>query len=80
MKKVTTKVLLIAVAIASGIYSCKKGQYTPPAPSSPYNVSQTNLVADVTGLNAAQVDPNLSNAWGIAANPTILNWQSSGKK
>lgn len=79
MKKVTIKVSLIAVALASSIYSCKKNQSTPPVPS-PYNISQTNLVSNVTGANAAKVDTNLTNAWGIAANPNGIIWVSSNHK
>jgi uncharacterized protein (TIGR03118 family) len=38
-------------------------------------VSQTNLVSDVQG-RAAVTDPNLVNAWGIAASPTGPFWIS----
>jgi uncharacterized protein (TIGR03118 family) len=36
-------------------------------------VRQTNLVSDEAG-NAAMVDPNLVNPWGLAANPTGPLW------
>ncbi len=44
---------------------------TSPARSSPYTV--TKLVGDVAGA-AAQVDPNLVNAWGLVAGPSTPWW------
>ena len=41
------------------------------APSSPYTL--TNLVGDEAGA-AAQVDPNLKNAWGLVAGPATPWW------
>lgn len=35
---------------------------------------QVNLVADATGYNAARIDSNLQNAWGIAIGPTGAFW------
>lgn len=79
-KKVTIKVSLMAVALASSIYSCKKNnQNTPPA-TSPYNIGQTNLVSNFAGANAAKTDTNLANAWGLAANPAGAIWVSSNHK
>lgn len=41
---------------------------------------QTNLVADTAGFNAARMDSNLNNAWGIAINPNGVLWISSNGK
>ena len=38
---------------------------------------QVNLVSDVSGYNAARIDPNLGNAWGIAIGPTGAFWISA---
>ena len=38
---------------------------------------QVNLVADVGGFGHARVDPNLSNAWGIAYSPNGAIWVAS---
>lgn len=78
-KKISTKFLLIAIAITATIYSCKKDHAAMNAPAQ-YNINETNLVADMAGFNAAQVDPNLANAWGLAANPTGIIWVASNGK
>jgi uncharacterized protein (TIGR03118 family) len=50
---------------------------TPPAiPITRYSLQ--NLVSDVPGL-AAQTDPNLTNPWGIALNPTGPFWISNNR-
>jgi uncharacterized protein (TIGR03118 family) len=36
--------------------------------------TQTNLVSDTTAYQGARIDPTLSNAWGIAINPTGVFW------
>ncbi|HEY3372645.1 MAG TPA: TIGR03118 family protein [Prolixibacteraceae bacterium] len=38
------------------------------------NYSQINLVSDTDAYHAARIDPTLSNAWGIAINPTGIFW------
>jgi hypothetical protein len=38
---------------------------------------QVNLVSDVTGYNAARIDANLKNPWGIAVGPTGAFWISA---
>jgi uncharacterized protein (TIGR03118 family) len=40
-------------------------------------VAQTNLVANRTGFNAAIVDPDLVNAWGMSKFPTSPVWVSN---
>jgi len=42
-----------------------------------FDFSQTNLVSDTSGFGAARVDPNLGNAWGIAAAPGSPLWISA---
>ncbi|MBZ5626426.1 MAG: TIGR03118 family protein [Acidobacteriia bacterium] len=53
---------------------------TPPSPSaipiSKYAVQ--NLVSDIPGF-ATQTDPNLTNPWGIALNPTGPFWISNNR-
>ena len=39
----------------------------------------TNLVADVEGYDAAIIDPNLVNAWGIAISPNGAFWISAAE-
>jgi len=81
MKKALSHALLIAAAIASTVYSCKKDHSLPaPLPGAQYNITQANLVADATGYNAARVDTNLVNAWGLAVNPAGIVWLSSNQK
>jgi len=41
---------------------------------------QTNLVADTAGFNAAIIDPNLVNAWGVEIVPSGPLWISSNEK
>jgi uncharacterized protein (TIGR03118 family) len=78
-KQIIIKSSLVACAIACGFCSCKKGTTTPTS-NTMYNISQTNLLADAAGNNAAKIDPNLTNAWGIAANPAGIIWVSSNHK
>ena len=62
-----------ALAIASALtnISCMSST-NPTTNSSAYQV--TYLVADVAGLNASTIDPNLLNAWGIAMSSTGDFW------
>ena len=69
------------------LYACKKDGALNPVNKvstgstvralSAFNFEQTNLVADTDGFNAAHIDPNLVNAWGIAIGPTGGVWISS---
>jgi uncharacterized protein (TIGR03118 family) len=74
------KPALMAVATALTIFSCKKGNVTTMPPTTQYNVSQTNLIADAAGFNAAKIDPDLVNAWGLAANQIGIVWVASNHK
>src|SRR5579862_191620 len=40
------------------------------------NFTQTNLVANNSSFGAKLVDPNLTNAWGLAAGPNEPLWVS----
>jgi uncharacterized protein (TIGR03118 family) len=44
------------------------------------NFVQTNLVSDTMGFNAAKIDSNLVNAWGIAFSPTGVIWINANGK
>ncbi|HTD39415.1 MAG TPA: TIGR03118 family protein [Mucilaginibacter sp.] len=65
--------LLILICFSS----CKKSHQ---AVVNQYNIAETNLVADTAGYGATTIDPNLLNAWGIAANPMGIIWISSNHK
>jgi uncharacterized protein (TIGR03118 family) len=58
--------LALALAMAAAVVATGQA-----AAASGYNV--TDLVSDQPGV-AAQVDPNLVNAWGLAAGPTTVWW------
>ena len=55
------------------IESCRKGE----EPKFLNGYHQTNLVADTLGFNAAIIDPNLVNAWGVAIVPSGPIWISA---
>lgn len=79
MKKLNiTKALLAGLATVLCTYSCKKNQTSPQQQLT--DVIQTNLVADTAGYNAAKIDTNLVNAWGLAANPNGIIWAVSNHK
>ncbi|PSL28981.1 TIGR03118 family protein [Chitinophaga ginsengisoli] len=70
-----TKEFALVCALFMLVAGCKKN----PHDFILDNYQQTNLVADVTGYGAAQIDPNLVNAWGIAAAPSGPIWLSSNE-
>ncbi|HEY8783541.1 MAG TPA: hypothetical protein VIM16_18080 [Mucilaginibacter sp.] len=76
---INARVLLAGLVAIPFLYSCHR-EHTP-RPVINFMVKQTNLVADESSLDAAKVDPNLVNAWGIAA-PTANGpiWISSNAK
>ncbi|WPU97043.1 TIGR03118 family protein [Mucilaginibacter sabulilitoris] len=78
-KQLIMKALFRAAAIALTLSSCKKGNMTPMT-TAQFNVSQTNLVADKDGYNAVKIDPDLINAWGLAANEGGIVWVASNRK
>jgi uncharacterized protein (TIGR03118 family) len=48
-------------------------------PNTVVGYTQVNLVADTAGFGAAKVDPNFTNAWGIAFGPTGIFWIASAE-
>src|SRR5690242_9571563 len=44
------------------------------AAAAPNSFAKTNLVANTATQHAKLVDPNLTNAWGIAAGPATPLW------
>jgi len=72
------------------LYACKKDSAVSTVKTvntvgtvhtlSSFNIGQTILVSDTDGFNAAQIDTNLVNAWGIAVTPTGAVWISSNHK
>src|SRR5580700_1693892 len=80
MKKITHKVItpplnvVLALLLLFIVFAgCKKGEEQRFL----NGYEQTNLVADTAGYNAAIIDPNLVNAWGIAIVPSGPIWISA---
>jgi uncharacterized protein (TIGR03118 family) len=87
---INIKTMLTGVLIATCFFSCKKDLSTTSgnpvggnisnsnnnAFSSTSVFSQVNIVADTMGFGAWVIDPNLGNAWGIAAPPNGPIWIS----
>jgi len=70
-----TKEFALACAFIMFFATCKKHGHDIVLD----NYEQTNLVADVNGYDAARIDPNLVNAWGIAAAPSGPIWVSAAE-
>jgi len=68
-KKLLVPAILFTTALGIVTVSCKKS-----SSSSQASYQQTNLVADTTGYNAARIDTNLDNPWGIAIGSTGIFW------
>ena len=66
---------IFVVLFAFGMFftSCKDDNNVDPNAS----YQQVNLVASASGYNAAKVDANLVNPWGVAVGPTGAFWISS---
>ncbi len=62
------------LTIATTIAPAAIGSASPSG--APNTFSQTNLVASSPSMHAKLVDPNLTNAWGLAATPTSPIWVS----
>lgn len=71
----------IIMLLSVGLFSvgCNDDDFHIP-PISNLSYEQVNLVANVSGFGNARIDPNLSNAWGIAVGPTGAFWISSTEK
>jgi uncharacterized protein (TIGR03118 family) len=62
-----------ACAVVEQLETRRLFQGTPAGNS----FTQTNLVADVASLNAAHLDTDLKNAWGVSFSPTGPFWVSA---
>ena len=51
------------------------GASAAPSATLPNSFAQTNLIANKASYHAKLTDPNLTNAWGLAAGPTPI-WVS----
>ena len=71
---IKAKVLLAGFMATACLLACHKDHNPLPFD---FNVHQTNLVADTAGFGAIRIDPNLANAWGIAAAPGSPIWISA---
>lgn len=60
--------VMTAAALVAIAEPATAGTYAPDA------FTQTNLIGDTAASNPALVDPNLQNAWGLAAGPTSPIW------
>ncbi len=62
--------LAIGVAVAPAVSAASR------VGAAPNDFTQTNLVANNASFGAKLVDPNLTNAWGLASSPTSPIWVS----
>ena len=69
---------LVAVAVPASASAAPAAASTPAAPAAPAanSFAQTNLIANKASFKPKMVDPNLVNAWGLAAGPTTPIWVS----
>jgi len=86
---ISIKTLFALTLTAMCFFACKKdlspansrnlsvGTNSLVSSSNTSNVMQVNLVADTQGFWANLIDPNLANAWGIAAPPNGPIWISA---
>jgi uncharacterized protein (TIGR03118 family) len=70
---------IILTILSSGCNRLRE-EFPIPKHESKIRYQQTNLVSDITGFNAARIDTNLVNAWGISLNPSGIFWLSSNGK
>jgi len=63
----------LVVVAAAGLMAAAEPSMAATAPNT---FSQTNLIANKASLGAKLVDPNLTNAWGLAAGPNDPLWVS----
>ena len=52
-----------------GLSGCQSVPRRHPRPAPPDSFAQTNLIANKASFGAKLTDPNLTNAWGLAAQP-----------
>jgi uncharacterized protein (TIGR03118 family) len=64
----------IAVTAAAGVFAVAGPAGAATAP--PNSFAQTNLIASKASFKPKLVDPNLTNAWGLAVGPSTPLWVS----
>jgi uncharacterized protein (TIGR03118 family) len=74
--KIVSTLSLVLLILSSGCNRLRE-EFPIPHHESKIRYQQTNLVSDTAGFNAARIDTNLVNAWGITLNPTGIFWLSS---
>jgi hypothetical protein len=79
MKHISTSLVRRSIAVlsvASILVACGDDDdtVTNVVVTQPSRYNQTNLVSDVNGFGALNIDPNLVNAWGLAFGPTGILW------
>jgi uncharacterized protein (TIGR03118 family) len=67
---------IAVVAAGLAAFGMPVGASAAPAPPVPDSFAQTNLIANKASFGARLTDPNLTNAWGLAAGPTSPIWVS----
>jgi uncharacterized protein (TIGR03118 family) len=67
---------LAATALALGIAAAPAALASNRTNAAPNDFTQTNLVANKASFGAKLVDPNLTNAWGLASSGTSPIWVS----
>jgi len=70
----------MVIVAAGGLVAAAAPAMATAAPANSFK--QTNLIANKASFGAKLVDPNLKNAWGLAAGPTTPIWvadNNSGK-
>jgi len=71
---------VMVIVAAGGLVAAAAPAMATAAPAN--NFKQTDLIANKASFGAKLVDPNLKNAWGLAAGPTTPIWvadNNSGK-
>jgi hypothetical protein len=71
---------VVVIVAAGGLVAAAAPAMARAAPANSFK--QTNLIANKASFGAKLVDPNLKNAWGLAAGPTTPIWvadNNSGK-
>ena len=77
LRKAATAGIGVTVAAAGlAAFAMPSGASAAPATAAPDSFAQTNLIASKASFGAKLTDPNLANAWGLAAGPTSPIWVS----
>ncbi|WP_188316088.1 TIGR03118 family protein [Chitinophaga agrisoli] len=74
-----TGMAMLSLAFAASCHKDDHNQDPMPQPAR-NDYQQVNLVSDRPGFNAAVIDTNLVNAWGISSSPAGTIWVSSAFK